>query len=63
MGSEGPGATRESRMNVCVCVPALSLRCALGDTLDCSPPVSFVSGISQARILECVVISSSRGSS
>ena len=28
MGSEGPGATRESRTNMCVCVPALSLRCA-----------------------------------
>ena len=32
-------------------------------TLDCSPPGSCVYGISQARILEWVAISSSRGSS
>ena len=31
--------------------------------MDCSPPGSFVQGISQARILEWVVISFSRGSS
>ena len=35
----------------------------LCDTMDCSPPVSSVHGISQARILEWVVISYSRGSS
>ena len=33
------------------------------DPLGCSPPGSSVHGISQARILEWVVISSSRGSS
>ena len=33
------------------------------DPMDCSPPGSSVHGISQARILECVVVSSSRGSS
>ena len=32
-------------------------------TLDCSHPGSSVHGILQARILECIVISSSRGSS
>ena len=32
-------------------------------TMDCSPPGSFVHGISQARILEWVAISFSRGSS
>ena len=31
--------------------------------MDCNPPVSFVYGILQARILEWVAISSSRGSS
>ena len=35
----------------------------LWDPMDCSPPVSSVHGISQARILEWVTISSSRGSS
>ena len=40
------------------------LICAqLFDPMDCSPPCSSVHGISQARILEHVVISSSRGSS
>ena len=33
------------------------------DPMDCSPPESFVHGIFQARILEWVVISFSRGSS
>ena len=33
------------------------------DPLDCSLPGSSVHGILQARILECVAISSSRGSS
>ena len=31
--------------------------------MDCSPPVSFVHGILQARILEWVAIPFSRGSS
>ena len=35
----------------------------LCDPMDCSPPGSSVHGILQARILEWVVISSSRGSS
>ena len=35
----------------------------LCDPMDCSPPGSSVHGISQARILECVAISSSRASS
>ena len=34
-----------------------------GDPMDCSPPDSSVRGILQARILEWVAISSSRGSS
>ena len=35
---------------------------ALCDPMDCSPPDSSVPGISQARILEWVAISSSRES-
>ena len=35
----------------------------LCNAMDCSPPASSVHGISQARILEWVVISFSRGSS
>ena len=35
----------------------------LYDLMDCSPPGSSVHGISQARILEWVAISFSRGSS
>ena len=35
----------------------------LCDPLDCSPPGSSVHGIFPARILECIAISSSRGSS
>ena len=32
----------------------------LCDSMDCSPPISSVHGISQARILEWIAISSSR---
>ena len=42
---------------------SLQLYLTLCDPMDCSPPGSSVHGISQARILECVGISSSRGSS
>ena len=35
----------------------------LSDPMDCSPPGSFVHGIFQARVLEWVAISFSRGSS
>ena len=35
----------------------------LWDPVDCSPPGSSVHGIFQARILECVAMSYSRGSS
>ena len=31
------------------------------DPMDCSPPASFVHGVSQARILEWVAITFSRG--
>ena len=35
----------------------------LCDPMDCSPPVSSVHGILQARVLEWVAVSFSRGSS
>ena len=46
----------------CWCVVAKSCL-TLCNPMDCSPPGASVHGISQARILEWVAISSSRGSS
>ena len=48
--------------NACCCLVAQSCL-TLCDPMDCSPPGISVHRISQARILEWVVISSSRGSS
>ena len=48
-------------MDVCVLVAQSCL--TLCDSMDCSPPGSSVHGISQARILEWVAISFSKGSS
>ena len=48
--------------NGCFCLVAKSCL-TVCDPMDCSLPVSSVHGISQARILECVAISFSRGSS
>ena len=52
------------------CLAQISNRCSvaqlcltLWDPMDCSPPGSSVHGIFQARILEWVAISFSRGSS
>ena len=50
-------ATRESESEVTQSCPTLC------DPVDCSPPGSSVHGILQARILEWVAISFSRGSS
>ena len=47
-----------SRDNMYVCAQSCLTLC---DHMDCSPPGSSVRGISQARKLECVAISSSRG--
>ena len=55
----------EVRVCVCVCVCLLSCFSHVQpfcDPMDCSPPGSSVHGILQARILEWVTISSSRGS-
>ena len=46
-----------------ICVFSRSACLTLWGPTDCSPPGSSVHGISQARILEWVAISSSRGSS
>ena len=46
-----------------VCVLVTQLCPTLCDPMDCSPPASSVHGILQARILEWVAISFSRGSS
>jgi len=53
---------RASNISEYACMHA-QLCLTLCDPLDCSPPVYFVHGISQARILEWVAISFSRGSS
>ena len=47
----------------CVCAKSLQLCLTLCDSMDCCRPGSSVRGISQARILEWVAISFSRGSS
>ena len=44
----------------CVRVQLCSVLC---DSMDCSPPTSSIHGMFQARILEWVTFSSSRGSS
>ena len=50
-------------LNVCIRAKSLQLCLTLCDPMDCSQPGSSVHGILQARILEWVAISSSRGSS
>jgi len=47
----------------CMRANSLQSRLTLSDPMDCSLPGSSVRGILQARILEWVAISSSRGSS
>ena len=48
----------------CMCVRSVTKSCVtLCDSMDCSPPGPSVHGISQARRLEWVAISYSRGSS
>ena len=48
---------------VCVCVFSFAVVFDFLGPVDCSPPGSSVHGIFQARILEWVAISFSRGSS
>ena len=60
-----PLATKYHQMfnNFCCCCLVDKLCPTPCDPMNCSPPGSSVHGISQARMLEWVVISSSRGSS
>ena len=62
------GMYREGRkeivLTICTYACSFTQLCpTLWDPMDCRPPGSSVHGISQARILEWVAISSSRGSS
>ena len=50
-------------MCMSACMLSHFCRVPLCDPMDCSLPVSFVHGISQARILEWVAMPGSRGSS
>ena len=54
--------TAEIEVQVCMCSVIQSCL-TLCDPMDCSPPGFSVHGISQARILGWIAISSSRGSS
>ena len=59
--SESEGSRRWQRVYCTLLLPfCVWLSC---NSTDCSQPGSSLHGISQARILECIVISSSRGSS
>ena len=53
----------DSTSSACVCVLVTQSCPILCNPRDCSPPVSYVHGILQARILEWVAIPFSRGSS
>ena len=48
---------------MCVCVLVAHLRPTLCDSMDCSSPDSSVHVILQERILKCIAIPFSRGSS
>ena len=56
-------AVKQSESTVSIHVVVTKLFPTLCDLMDCSPPSSLVRGISQARVLEWVAISFSRGSS
>ena len=49
--------------HVCMCPQSLQSCLTLCDLMDCSPPGSSVHGDSPARIIECIAISTARGSS
>ena len=70
-GAQGTHLAIPFYMCVCVCVCVcdcglhltMCLCPTLFDLIDCSPSVSSVHGISQARVLEWIAISSFKGSS
>ena len=49
-------------ISIVLCAKSLQLCLTLCNTMDCSPPGSYVHGILQERILEWVAMPSSRGS-
>ena len=57
------GGMKVCFMRMCMRAKLLQLCLALYNSIDCSLPRSSVRGILQARILEWVVMPSSRGSS
>ena len=63
IGSRGASALLFPDLSKVAAAGLLQLRLTLCDSVDCSPPGSSVHGIVQARILEWVAISFSRGSS
>ena len=52
-----------NQLTLCMHAKSLQLCLTLCNPMDCSPPGSSVHGILQARILECVAMPFSRGSS
>ena len=59
----GAASVRVPGVTECVCAKSPQLCLTLCTPMDCSPPGSSVRGILQARVLEWVAVSSSRGSS
>ena len=60
---QGPFVHPDEEVNICCCFLVAKLCLTFFDPMDCSPPGSSVHGIILARILECLAISFSRGSS
>ena len=58
-----PGQGTRSYIHACMHAETLQSCPTLYNTMDCSPPGSSVHGMLQARILEWVAITSSRGPS
>ena len=61
--SAGEFFTTRATWETLVCAKSLQSRLTLCNPMDCHPPGSSVHGILQARILEWVALTSSRGSS
>ena len=60
----GAAQKPSDKLHVSLCSPLSACSHVwLCDSVDCSPPSSYVHGVFQARILEWIAISSSRGSS
>ena len=57
------GSSLSYDLDMCMCALCAESCLTLCNPMDCSPPGSFVHGIFQAKILERVAVSFSRGSS